>query len=431
MSMAAKIPNVRWRIAALLFFASVINYVDRQTLSVLASEITDELGISDIEYAYVLAAFTFCYMGMYVVAGLLIDRWGTRAALSVSMIWWSIANALHAFSAGAFSLGAFRALLGIGESGNFLAAEKAISEWFPPKERGAANGLVNAAAATGAILAPPLIVFLFEQWGWRAAFVLTGALGFVWMFYWLRWYWPPARHDRVTPEEIDLIERGLAEAGPPKRQIRWRELLRFRQTWGLFLARVVADPLWWFYLFWLPKYLREELGFTMVEIGLTAWMPYLSADLGGIAGGWLSGRSIGKARSAIAARKRLMLFSALVMPIGLLINHVGNSAAVVAIICIVTFAHMSWKTNLMTMTNDIYPTAIVGSAAGLVGLGSGLGGFLFQPYVGYIVQNYSYAPIFTTIAFLHPAAFGLVRLLIRQPLAAAAETPGLEGVKTP
>ena len=338
-----------------------------------------ELGISDIEYSYILSAFTFCYMGMYIVSGLLIDRWGTRIALSVSMIWWSIANALHALTAGALSLGMFRALLGIGESGNFLAAEKAISEWFPPKERGTANGLVNAAAATGAILAPPLIVFLYQLWGWRSAFVLTGSLGFIWMFFWLRWYWPPARHARVTPEEIELIDTGVADAGPPKRKIRWGELLRFRQTWGLFLARIVADPLWWFYLFWLPKYLREERGFTMIEIGLVAWMPFLTADLGGIAGGWMSGRLISKRGSAIDARKRLMLPSALIMPIGLLINYVESSAAVVAIICVVTFAHMSWKTNLMTMTNDIYPTAIVGSIAGLVGLGSGLGGFLFQP----------------------------------------------------
>lgn len=425
MSVPGKIPNLRWRIAALLFFASVINYVDRQTLSVLASEITGDLGISDIEYSYILSAFTFCYMSMYIVSGLLIDRFGTRLALSVSMVWWSIANALHALTAGALSLGMFRALLGIGESGNFLAAEKAISEWFPPKERGTANGLVNAAAATGAILAPPLIVFLFEMWGWRTAFLLTGSLGFIWMFFWLRWYWPPATHARVTTEEVALIESGLADAGPPKRKIRWVELLRFRQTWGLFLARIVADPLWWFYLFWLPKYLRDERGFTMIEIGLVAWMPYLTADLGGIVGGWMSGRLIGKTGSAIDARKRLMLPSAMIMPIGLLINHVDSSTAIVAIICVVTFAHMSWKTNLMTMTNDIYPTSIVGSIAGLVGLGSGLGGFLFQPYVGHMVQNYSYAPIFATIAFLHPVAYIFVNYLIREPLAAQPESPAL------
>ena len=192
------------------------------------------------------------------------------------------------------------------------------------------------------------------------------------------------------------------------------------------MARIVADPLWWFYLFWLPKYLREERGFTMVEIGLVAWMPYLSADLGGIFGGWMSGKLIGKSESVVAARKRLMLPSALIMPVGLLINYLETSAAVIAVICLVTFAHMSWKTNLMTMTNDIYPTRIVGSVAGLVGLGSGLGGFLFQPYVGHLVQNYSYAPVFTTIAFLHPIAFVFVRLLIRGPLSHNSEQQPME-----
>ena len=230
------IPNVRWRIAALLFCATVINYIDRQTLSVLAAQITEELGISDIEYAQIVQAFLICYAGMYIVWGRIIDRWGTRVALALSMVWWSLANAGHALARGALGLGVFRALLGLGESGNFLAAEKAISEWFPPKERGFANGIVNAAASTGAILAPPLIVLIFTQWGWRAAFVVTGATGFVWLAYWLRWYWVPARHPRVTAEERSLIED--APGSPHRRSVRWAELFQVRQTWALFLARV-------------------------------------------------------------------------------------------------------------------------------------------------------------------------------------------------
>ena len=207
---AKLLANVRWRIAALLFGATVINYIDRQTLSVLAAEITGELGISDIEYSQVVQAFLICYAGMYLVWGRIIDRWGTRVALAVSMVWWSLANAGHALSRGAFGLGVFRALLGLGESGNFLAAEKAISEWFPPQERGFANGLVNAAASTGAILAPPLIVLIFTLWGWRLAFVVTGATGFLWLVFWLRWYWIPSKHPRVTSEERVLIETARA-----------------------------------------------------------------------------------------------------------------------------------------------------------------------------------------------------------------------------
>lgn len=408
------IPNVRWRIAALLFCATVINYIDRQTLSVLAAQITEELGISDIEYAQIVQAFLICYAGMYIVWGRIIDRWGTRVALALSMVWWSLANAGHALARGALGLGIFRALLGLGESGNFLAAEKAISEWFPPKERGFANGLVNAAASTGAILAPPLIVLIFTQWGWRAAFVVTGATGFVWLVFWLRWYWVPARHPRVTAEERSLIED--APGSPHRRSVRWIQLFQVRQTWALFLARVLADPVWWFYLFWLPKYLSDERGFSIVAIGLTSWVPFLTADLGAIAGGWFSGRLISRGMAPIKARKWVMLPAAAVMPLSLAVPSSDSAVVAVAAICGVTFAHMAWKTNLMTMTNDVYPTAVVGSAAGIVGLGSSLGGVIFTGITGYVVESYSYDAIFYVMAFLHPIALCVLHLLARASL---------------
>ncbi|HUF44328.1 MAG TPA: MFS transporter [Aestuariivirgaceae bacterium] len=425
-------PNVRWRIAALLFFATVINYIDRQTLSVLAPEITAELGLTNIEYSNIVQAFLISYASMYIVWGLVIDRWGTRTALAVSMVWWSLANAGHALARGAVGLGVFRALLGIGESGNFLAAEKAISEWFPPKERGFANGLVNAAAATGAVLAPPLIVWIFQLWGWRPAFVITGAMGFVWMAFWLRWYWVPALHPRVTAEERELIEAPAAQSN--KRHVRWRELFGFPQTWALFLARVVADPVWWFYLFWLPKYLSDDRGFTMVEIGMVAWMPYLTADLGAIAGGWASGQLIKRGVPVVKARKWIMLPSAALMPLGLLVAYSESSAVAMATICVITFAHMSWKTNLMTMTNDIYPTSIVGSVAGIVGLGSSLGGVIFTRITGIVVENYSYATIFVLMAFLHPVALLILNAMIKRgidepplPAGVAAPAPAVAG----
>lgn len=408
------IPNVRWRIAALLFCATVINYIDRQTLSVLAAQITEELGISDIEYAQIVQAFLICYAGMYIVWGRIIDRWGTRVALALSMVWWSLANAGHALARGALGLGIFRALLGLGESGNFLAAEKAISEWFPPKERGFANGIVNAAASTGAILAPPLIVLIFTQWGWRAAFVVTGATGFVWLVFWLRWYWVPARHPRVTAEERSLIED--APGSPHRRSVRWIELFQVRQTWALFLARVLADPVWWFYLFWLPKYLSDERGFSIVAIGLTSWVPFLTADLGAIAGGWFSGRLISRGMAPLKARKWVMLPAAAVMPLSLVVPSSDSAVVAVAAICGVTFAHMAWKTNLMTMTNDVYPTAVVGSAAGIVGLGSSLGGVIFTGITGYVVESYSYDSIFYVMAFLHPIAFCVLHVLARASL---------------
>lgn len=406
------VPNVRWRIVALLFGATVINYLDRQTLSVLASEITAELDLSDIEYSQIVQAFLICYAGMYIVWGRIIDRWGTRVALAVSMVWWSLANAAHALARGALGLGVFRALLGIGESGNFLAAEKAISEWFPPQERGFANGLVNAAASTGAVLAPPLIVLIFTLWGWRAAFVLTGLTGFFWLAFWLRWYWVPSRHPRVTSEERTMIEQ--APGAPAQHQVHWVKLFGFRQTWALFFARVLADPVWWFYLFWLPKYLADEHGFSIVAIGLTTWVPYLTADLGALTGGWLSGRLIRRGMDPVRARKWIMLPAAAVMPLSLVVPVSNSSVVAVTAICAVTFAHMAWKTNLMTMTNDVYPTAVVGSAAGIVGLGSSLGGVIFTGITGYIVETHSYAIIFIVMGFLHPTALVVLHALAKR-----------------
>jgi ACS family hexuronate transporter-like MFS transporter len=409
---ARRIPNIRWRVAALLFFATVINYIDRQTLSVLAVQISDELSLSNIEYSQILQAFLLCYSFMYIVWGVLIDRWGTRVALAVAMVWWSLANMLHGFARGGVSLGVLRALLGAGEAGNFLAAEKAISEWFPPKERGFANGLVNAAAATGAIVAPIFIVWIYTVWGWRTAFVVTGVFGFVWLAVWLRIYWVPEEHPRVTDEERSLIER---EAAFNRRatKVRWRDLFGFQQTWGLFLTRVVADPVWWFYLFWLPKYLQEERGFSIEMVALTSWIPFLTADLGSMLGGYVSGRMVKAGVPAVEARKRVMLVSALLMPIGMVVAFVESNVIAIIAICLITFAHMSWKTNQMTMTNDIYPTAIVGSVSGLVGLGSSLSSVLATGLTGFVVEHYSYATIFVVMSFLHPLAYLVLRAMVR------------------
>ncbi len=415
---APPLRNVRWRIAALLFGATLINYTDRQTLAVLAPEITSALDLSNIEYARVQQAFLICYAAMFMVFGKLIDWWGTRAGLAAAMVWWSLAQSAHALVRGALTLGALRALLGVGQAGNFLAAEKAISEWFPPHERGFANGLVNAAASAGAIAAPPLVVLIHNQAGWRAAFVVTGLAGFVWLAYWLRWYWVPARHPRATPGERALIAG--ADLRPTRRSVQWAALFRWPQTWALLLARVVADPVWWFYLIWLPKYLSDERGFSMVAIGLTSWMPFLTAKLGALSGGWLSGRLIRDGMEPLRARKWVMLRAAAVMPISFAVPASDSAAVALAVICAVTFAHMAWKSNLMTLTNDLYPTAVVGSAAGIVGLGSSLGGFIFTGITGFVVQHYSYEAIFLVMAFLHPLAFGIVQVLTRRNAAEAA-----------
>ena len=412
-----KIRHLRWYVAALLFTATVINYIDRQALSIVAPVLTKELHLTPVEYANILQAFLYAYTLMYIVSGVIVDRWGTRLSLGLFMTWWSVANMLHAFVNSAFGLGAFRLLLGLGEPGNFMAATKVTSEWFPPKERAFVNGLVNAGAAVGAIISAPLVVWLYLRWGWRSAFVITGSFGLVWMIAWLLLYRLPEKHPRITKQELESIhgpERAAGAEDAPK--TRWLDLLGLRQTWGLFLARFLSNPVWWFYLFWLPKYLVEQRGFNMVQMGMLAWLPYLSADLGSIFGGLASGWLVKRQWPALRARTAVMLPFAFVMPVSVVVAYSTSTVTVFAVICLVTFAHMAWMTNLMTVTNDIYPKRVVGSVAGIAAFGNGLGGAIFTGITGYIVQAFSYNAIFIIMGFLHPAAFLLFRLLVNRPL---------------
>lgn len=407
-----KISHLRWYIAALLFLATVINYVDRQALSVVAPVLTKELKLSPISYANILQAFLWAYTFMYVISGVIVDRWGTRIALGTFMVWWSVANMLHGLVNNAMQLGAFRFLLGAGESGNFMAATKASSEWFPAKERAFVNGLVNAGAAVGAIVSGPLIVWLYLHYGWRSTFVITGVLGLIWMAAWLYFYYLPHQHPRITEQELALIDEGQPPSGALQK-IPWTKLLQIRQTWGLFLARFLSSPVWWFYLFWLPKYLVEQRGFTMQQMGMLVWLPYLCADLGSILGGLLSGYLIKHKMEVLRARTVSMLPFAMVMPLSLLIAFTPSTTMAMIVICVVTFSHMAWMTNLMTVTNDIYPRQVVGSVAGIAAFGNGLGGALFTSLTGYIVQHFSYSAIFVIMGFMHPVAFLLFRWLVR------------------
>lgn len=414
-----KIHRLRWYVAALLFLASVINYIDRQALSVVAPVLTKELDISPVEYANILQAFLISYTVMYVFSGVLTDRYGTRRSLAGFMVWWSVSNALHAFANSALSLGVFRFLLGAGESGNFMASIKAVSEWYPAREKAFVNGLVNAGAAVGAIIAPPAVVWLLQAYGWRTAFVVTGALGFVWLAAWLFLYWIPQENKRITQAELAYILEGQAEG---RREIRprWPELLQHSQTWGLLLARVISDPIWWFYLFWLPKYLVDQRGFTMIDMGMVAWMPYLAADLGSVLGGLGSGWVIRRwGVQPLQARSLMMAVFALMMPVSVWIALTQSNTLALGLICLVTFAHMGWKTNLMTMTNDVYRPATIGSVAGIVAFGSGVGATLFTNLTGWLVQNYSYTFLFVIMGFLHPVSWAVVRALVRHPLQSA------------
>lgn len=414
--MTGRIPHLRWGIAALLFLSTVINYVDRQTLSVLAPVLTRELGITEVEYANILTAFLAAYTVMYVGSGFLVDRWGARLALGIFIVWWSLANMSHALAVGVWSLGALRFLLGLGESGNFMAAFRVVSEWYPARERALVHGLIQGGAAIGAIITPPLVTWIHAHHGWRTAFVITGALGLVWLAFWLLLYDSPDKHPRITEAERKLVLAETASAAGAV-TVSWRHLARYPQMWGLMAARFLSDPVWWFYLFWLPKYLVDQRGFTMLEMGMLAWIPYLAADLGALFGGWLSGRFIAKGRPVLSARLSVMLPCAALMPVSLAIHQTQSRAVTIGLICVVTFVHMAWKTNQNTLTNDLFPRHLIGATSGLLAFGTGLGGTLFVWMTGHVVQGFGYGAIFVIMGLLHPASYLITRRFVRQPVA--------------
>jgi len=407
-----KISHLRWYIGALLAVAAAINYIDRQTLSVASSRIKSDLHISQIQYGHTVQMFLLSYTIMYAVSGLLVDRWGVRKSLAIFSCWWSIANMLNMFARTALSLSTFSFLLGMGEPGIYNAAGRATSEWFPPKERAFVNGLVNMGSSVGAVVATPLVAWLILWQGWRFAFLVTGLLGLVWIVPWLLFYHLPERHSRLGDAELSHIREGevVRNQGP---RLGIGKLLKRRDTWGLMLVRFLSDPLWWFYLFWMPSFLQEQRGFALSQIAALGWLPYFAAGMGSLLGGWGSNILIVPGRSVLRARLLPMACCAAIMPINLLIPRLSSIASVLTMLSITAFSYMAWKTNLMTLTNDLYPTESIGTISGILMTGSGIGGFLFQWLIAIIAQHFSYNSVFYIIGFLHPAAFIVCYLTVR------------------
>jgi len=413
-----KIPNLRWLIIAMLFISTVINYIDRQTLSILARTIQDDLVMSDITYARIVQAFLLAYTVTFIFAGRFTDWLGTRVSLAIFITWWSIANMLTAFSRSALSLGAFRFLLGMGEPGNYTAAPKAVSEWFPPKERGLAVGIYTTGATVGATVAPPIIALLATSYGWRSTFVFTGLLGLIWVLPWLWLYQTPHKHSRITDQELALIdaERGsetnaagaVADASKEGEAERWAGLLRRRETWLLLLSRVLTDPVWYFYLFWFPKYLSDARGLSLSEVGRLVWVVYLAADLGSIIGGWASGAMIKRGVSIIPSRKRVMFAAACLLPLSPFIVFVPSLYLALGIASVAACAHLAWQVTLGVMIVDLYPPRTVATVFGVIAAGSGLGGLISTGVVGRLVTDYSYVPVFCLMGGLHPLALLLI-----------------------
>ncbi|HVJ03161.1 MAG TPA: MFS transporter [Sphingomonas sp.] len=395
---------MRWAILALLFFSTVLNYVDRQTLSILATTIQKDLKIDDIGYAHVVQLFLIAYTIAYFVVGWVTDRLGSKLALALFVGWWSIANMLTGLVHSVGQLGASRFALGLGEAGNYVAAPKAVSERFAPHERGFAVGVYTAGAMVGATIAPPLIGWLALSYGWRAAFMATGALGFVWIAAWLA-----LRHGRPLEPADQAAEKPSIRA-----------ILSDKSVWGLALTRTITDPVWYFYLFWFPKYLGDARGLSLAAIAATAWVIYLAADFGSISGGLLSGRIVRRGTAPIASRLRVMAMGACLAPLGALIALQPSLPVTYALAALVALSHMMFLGNLTTLAVDRFPQARVATIFGLIAAGSGIGGILSTQLVGAFAATRDYGTVFVVMAALHPIGWLVAWLTARKPVEARA-----------
>jgi MFS transporter, ACS family, hexuronate transporter len=407
------IKNLRWYIAILLCLSTELNYLDRQTLSVLASTIQKDLGLDRQQYSYVTFSFLATYMVMYAVGGRIVDWLGTRRGLMLFATGWSIANMMHALARSLPQLAFFRALLGVTEAANIPAGVKAVSEWFPLKERALAVGIFNAGTAIGGASAVPIVSTIALYFGWRAAFVVTGALGLVWVALWAAFYQSPDQHPRLGPAERALIfadrPAGTVVAAP---RVPVRRLLAMRETWGCILARVLTDPISYFLNFWVPLYLQDERGFTLSDLAKFGWIPFMALALGNLAAGAIPRALIARGWSLDRARKRTMLGVSLAMPLLCLsVTQVRDPGVALALVALVMFGHAAWGNIILPA--ELFPTHVVATVSGLGGALGAAAGALTQLGVGKVVQTFSFQPVFAVCSGMYLLGFVVVTLLCR------------------
>ncbi len=407
------IPHLRWYIVILLCLSTELNYLDRQTLSVLADTIQRELGLSAVDYSRITSSFLISYAIMYAVGGRLVDSIGSRLGLMIFVSGWSVVNMLHGLARTALHFSIFRFMLGIAEPVNFPAGVKAVSEWFPLKERALAVGIFNAGTSLGSAFAALLVPWIALTWGWRWAFVATGAVGFIWVAVWAALYRLPQDHPWITAKEKELIlsDAGAATAAEAPGRVPVRRLLRMPETWGCVLARVLTDPISYFLFFWTPQYFQRERGFNLADVGVYLWIPFVALTLGNLASGGIPRWLIARGWPLNRARKGTMLAVSLAMPaLCLMVTRVGSPAVAVAIMTAIMFGHAAWGNIILPA--EVFPKTVVGTVSGLGGALGAVVGAVTQWSIGWIVQNLSFAPIFAFCAFAYLIALALVHFLI-------------------
>jgi MFS transporter, ACS family, hexuronate transporter len=393
------IRNLRWWIGALLMGATLVSYLDRTCLAVAAPELKAKFGITEVDYSRIVGTFQVSYLLMQPIAGRMIDWLGVRVGLAISIAGWSLAQMLTGLSSGWRTFAFFRGLLGIGEAGNFPAAAKVVSEWFPPRERTMATAIVNVGSGIGQAVAAPVVVYLLSRYDWRVAFVSTGAVGSIWVALWALLYRPPREHPRVSAGERALLAGEPAPVAKDRAdEGAWRIVLRDRNFWALAGARFLSDPAWQFFSYWIPLYLASERHMKLRDIGYFAWMPFVAADAGCLFGGALSPVFMRLGSTLITARKLSTTVCAVLMVFAIFIGSAKSVGGAIAFFCIAAFAHQAMSSTLLTLPADLFPPRAVATANGLSGAFGGLGGVGFTMIVGVAVTRVGYAPIFVAIA---------------------------------
>ncbi len=400
----------RWTICALLFFATTINYIDRQVLGILAPVLQKDIGWNELEYGYIVMAFQAAYGIGLVLFGRFIDKFGTKIGYTISIFLWSVSAMGHAFVKTPFGFGTARFFLGLGESGNFPAAIKATAEWFPKKERALATGIFNSGANIGAVVAPAVVPWLTITYGWYEAFIFTGALGFIWVILWVFMFNNPEKHKKVNKLELSYIQSDPVESETVK--IPWMRLLRYRQTWAFIAGKFLTDPIWWFYLYWLPKFLAEKYGLNLIELGWPLIVIYTMTSIGSIGGGWLSGSFIKKGWTVNKSRKVVMIICAiLIVPI-IFASTVSLWFSVI-LIGVAAASHQGWSANLFTTVSDMMPKRAVASVVGLGGLAGAVGGMLIAYVAGLILQlTGHYIMLFIISGTVYLVALAIFHILV-------------------
>ena len=409
-SIGRAVTRVRWTVVALLFGATTVNYIDRQVLGILAPTLTRELGWRETDYARIVSWFSVAYGFGLLGMGRFMDRIGVRVGLSVAVGLWSLASMGHALVRTVGGFGVARALLGVGESGNFPAAVKTVAEWFPKRERALATGIFNAGSNVGVILAALLVPWIALALGWRWAFIATGALDLVWLVAWLTLYRDPSRHPRVSPAELAWMRSDPVE---PAGTVPWRSLLGRRQTWAFIVGKAMTDPVWLFYLFWLPKFLDASFGVRLAGLAAPLVVIYVAADVGSVTGGWISGALIKRGWSVNLGRKTALLVAALAIVPTIFAPAAGRMWVAVSIVGVAAAAHQWWSANLFTTVSDMFPRHAVASVVGIGGFAGMFSAFAFQRLTGALLEatGGSYAPIFAVLGLAYVGALVSMHLL--------------------